>query len=242
MDVNGNKWVKITINAQSLIAKSVNMTDRQVKNFFYANVNRIFRRLIKLTFQTKKSTYITLLLGTLYSRQIKPKLISSLLCVEGPHSISDDIKQNFKNLILENQDIQHYSKLNQETQQQVSNIFEYLEQEKYYNIIIIVIYQSTLHLQMQDLIPMFLHQFKSRKSMLMQMMANHYHETFFMQKLRLRLVMINTPLLSLWIRMVSIGNNSIHARAINPLDFYFDLHYLHYIYYSLRLLIYFNGY
>ncbi|CAD8123777.1 unnamed protein product [Paramecium sonneborni] len=117
--IHGNKW--------TCIAEELNhRTDQDIKNKFYAHVKKVFRRLLKASFQTTESSTIT--------AKLQPLLISSIFCYDNEIDqkqiqIDDDMKELFKSLIRQNKSIQQGEKLNEETKEKVKQISAYLERE-----------------------------------------------------------------------------------------------------------------
>ncbi|CAD8122698.1 unnamed protein product [Paramecium sonneborni] len=117
--IHGNKW--------TCIAEELNhRTDQDIKNKFYAHVKKVFRRLLKASFQTTESSMIT--------AKLQPLLISSIFCYENEIDqkqiqIQDDMRELFKSLIRQNKSIQIGEKINEETKERVKQISVYLQKE-----------------------------------------------------------------------------------------------------------------
>ncbi|CAD8202475.1 unnamed protein product [Paramecium pentaurelia] len=117
--IHGNKW---TCVAQELNHR----TDQDIKNKFYAHVKKVFRRLLKATFQTTESSIIT--------SKLQPLLISSIFCNENEMdhkkiNIQNDMKELFQNLIRQNKSISQGEQINDETREKVRQISSYLDKE-----------------------------------------------------------------------------------------------------------------
>ncbi|CAD8210639.1 unnamed protein product [Paramecium octaurelia] len=117
--IHGNKW--------TCIAEKLNhRTDQDIKNKFYAHVKKVFRRLLKATFQTTESSIMT--------AKLQPLLISSILCYENDLDqkqipIQTDMKDLFQNLIRKNKTISQGEQIDEETKEQVKQITTYLDNE-----------------------------------------------------------------------------------------------------------------
>ncbi|CAD8202423.1 unnamed protein product [Paramecium pentaurelia] len=119
IQIYGNKW--------TCIAEKLNYrTDQDVKNQFYAIVKKVFRRLLKATLpedQKKKCSKIT--------ASLRPMLISNIFCNHQNISqqyinISMNMKELFKNLIIENRSIKLGDQVDETIKKKVQQISDYL--------------------------------------------------------------------------------------------------------------------
>ncbi|CAK65134.1 unnamed protein product (macronuclear) [Paramecium tetraurelia] len=117
--IHGNKW--------TCIAEELNhRTDQDIKNKFYAHIKKVFRRLLKATFQTTESSIMT--------AKLQPLLISSIFCYENELDqkqilIQNDMKDLFQSLIRKNKSISQGEQIDEETREQVKQITTYLDKE-----------------------------------------------------------------------------------------------------------------
>ncbi|CAK65161.1 unnamed protein product (macronuclear) [Paramecium tetraurelia] len=122
----GNKWT-------SIAEKLNHRTDQDVKNQFYAIVKKVFRRLLKATLpkdQRNKCSKIT--------ASLRPALISHIFSNNKENSpkqfnISKQMKDLFKNLILDNKSIQLGDELDEKEKKRVRTVSDYLgkQNQKY---------------------------------------------------------------------------------------------------------------